>query len=92
MAKKKTAAAKPAKTAPETAKTTAQASGMTEMQRVFKYNGIELPEVGSALSVDEAKDFYAQAYPGIINCAVKGPTEDGDKLVYQFVQNTGTRG
>lgn len=92
MAKKKTTAAKVAETTPKKTKSTAQPSGMTEMKRVFQYNGIELPEVGSSLSVDEAKDFYAQAYPGIINCAVKGPTEDGDKLVYQFVQNTGTRG
>ena len=95
--KKSSPAAPAAKSAPAPVKAEKSAkaplkSGLTELKRVSKYNGIELPDVGSSMSVDEAKDFFAQTYPGIINCSVKGPEEDGDKLVYSFVQNTGTRG
>lgn len=82
MARKKTTkAAKPA---------AAPVNG--ELSRVFVYNGIELPDIGSDKSPAEVKDFYSATYPALLNALVKGPDVAGDKEKWTFQAATGTRG
>lgn len=64
-----------------------------KLKRKFKYNGVELPDPGGSLRPEEVKDLYAKTgYGGLLNAIVKGPTQEGEDLVYEFKASVGTKG
>jgi PRTRC genetic system protein C len=63
-----------------------------QMERVFTFNGVRLPDPGEALSVDQVRDTYAAAYPEIVTASVDGPEAVGNKLVYRFSRAIGSKG
>lgn len=60
--------------------------------RVFRYNGIELPDPGAQLSVDQVRDLYSANFPELTSAVAEGPTASGDKLVWEFRRAVGTKG
>jgi PRTRC genetic system protein C len=62
----------------------------TELQRVFRYNSVELPDPGG--TADEVRELYSATYPEIVNAAIEGPEEKDGKLVYTFRRAVGTKG
>jgi len=63
-----------------------------ELERVFKYNDIELKDIDNTMSLSQIQDFYGNQYPEIINATVSGPKIENDKIVYSFEMNVGKKG
>ena len=64
-----------------------------KLTREFSYNGIRLPDPNPSMSPDMVRGLYARTgYGDLLNASVKGPTQEGEKLVYEFKQTTGTKG
>ena len=63
------------------------------LTREFKYNGTRLPDPNPALKPNQVKDIYAKTgYGDLLNASVKGPTQEGDRLIYEFKVANGTLG
>lgn len=65
---------------------------VTSITRVFKYNGVTLPDPGHHLTPEGVRDMYSAAYPEIVTAAIEGPEIKGNKEVYEFRRVTGTKG
>lgn len=65
---------------------------VTQLTRVFSYNGMELPDPGATLSVQDVRDVYSAAYPELNTAAIEGPETRNDRLVYTFRRAAGTKG
>lgn len=65
---------------------------ITNLTRVFSYNGAELPCPGAGLSPEQVRDVYSASFPEITTAAIEGPTRKGDKLIYEFRRSAGTKG
>jgi PRTRC genetic system protein C len=63
-----------------------------ELERVFRFNSVELKDIDNNMSVSQIQDFYSNQYPGITNATVNGPTIENDKIVYEFSENVGKKG
>jgi PRTRC genetic system protein C len=60
--------------------------------RTFNYNGMELPDPGSSLTLDEVRDIYSATFPELTSAAIEGPEFHGEKIVYSFLKSVGTKG
>jgi PRTRC genetic system protein C len=60
--------------------------------RVFRFNGIELPDPGAHMSPDQVRDLYSANFPELATAAVEGPTASGDRMAYEFRRAVGTKG
>ena len=55
-----------------------------ELTRVFRLGSQELPDPDPSLSPEDVKQQYTVNHPELKFSAVKGPSEEGDRLVYTF--------
>lgn len=62
------------------------------LNRVFTYNGLQLPDPGQALSPAAVCDLYSATYPEILSATVVGPKFEGDTVVYEFVRAVRDKG
>jgi PRTRC genetic system protein C len=62
------------------------------MTREFRYDNLRLPDIGQKLTVEEIRTAYSATYPEIATATVTGPEAIGNKLVYHFSKNVGTKG
>ncbi len=62
------------------------------LERLFRYNSVDLIDPGAQYSAEQVRDFYAATYPEIVSAAVEGPEEKDGKLVYTFRKAVGTKG
>lgn len=60
--------------------------------REFTYNGVALPDPGAQFSIEQVREFFSALYPDIVNAAIEGPKNVGNKLVYEFRRAVGTKG
>lgn len=60
--------------------------------REFKYNGVALKDPGAEFTLEKVREFYATLYPEIVNADIEGPTNVGNKTVYEFRRAVGTKG
>lgn len=65
---------------------------VTSKTRVFKYNDQELADPNPQMAPNEVAKFYSSQYPELVTASVDGPKIDGDKAVYSFSKNIGTKG
>lgn len=63
-----------------------------ELDRIFRYNSVDLLDPGIQYTAEQVRDFYAPTYPEILNAAIEGPEEKDGKLVYTFRRAVGTKG
>jgi len=63
-----------------------------ELERIFRYNSVDLIDPGIQFNAEQVRDFYAPTYPEILNAAIEGPEEKDGKLVYTFRRAVGTKG
>ncbi len=61
------------------------------MARIFIYDGRELPDPDSHLSVDEVRQSLTNFFPELSNAETK-QTKRGDDDVYTFQKRVGTKG
>ncbi len=62
------------------------------LQRVFRYNSIELEDPGPDHDPVDVRNLYSATYPEITSAAIEGPDEKDNKLVYTFRRAVGTKG
>lgn len=62
------------------------------LERVFLYNGMRLPDPSPTMTPSQVRDVYGAAYPEITNADIEGPAQKGDKLEFTFRRAVGTKG
>jgi PRTRC genetic system protein C len=62
------------------------------MERVFRYNGVRLPDPDPKLTPEEVRAAYTNQYPELATASITGPDGSGDQLRYDFVRAIGTKG
>lgn len=65
---------------------------VSEVERVFVYNGVKLVDPGPGLTPEQVRDVYAQQYPEITTATIEGPTKVGEVMQYEFKRKLGTKG
>jgi PRTRC genetic system protein C len=65
---------------------------VVKLQRVFKFNGVTLPDPGVQHDPNTVKALYSATYPDLTTAVIEGPNEIGGKLVYEFRKAVGTKG
>lgn len=60
--------------------------------RIFKYNSLILDDPDPKWSIEEVKDFYANAYPELTQSIIEGPDVSDEGLTYTFRKSVGTKG
>lgn len=65
-----------------------------QLQRVFRYNGQDLPDLNKDWDADRIRKNYASEYPALTNATIKGPEldETETKAIYTFQTSVGTKG
>ena len=64
----------------------------TALTRHFEYNGTQLPDPNPELTPEQVQEFYATQYPELTNSHIQGPEPRGNKLVYSFSREFGSKG
>lgn len=64
----------------------------TQATRVFTYNGVELPDPGVGMSVEEVRELYSATFPELATATVTAPEARGNHLHYAFQRAVGTKG
>lgn len=59
----------------------------TKLQRVFRFGGIDLPDLDSDLTPEEILTAYAEQYPTLRYGKVTESGAEGDLLVYTLQAN-----
>lgn len=62
------------------------------LQRVFRYNSVELEDPGPDHDPVDVRNLYSATYPEITSAAIEGPEQKDGKLVYTFRRAVGTKG
>lgn len=62
------------------------------LTRVFKYNGVDLPDPNTSFTPQQVAETYSTAYPELLNISIEGPETKGGKLIYTFHKAAGTKG
>jgi len=62
------------------------------VNRIFKYNSLILDDPDPKWSIEEVKDFYANAYPELTQSIIEGPDVSDEGLTYTFRKSVGTKG
>lgn len=65
---------------------------ITQLKRVFKYNGMTLPDPSPDMTPDDVRDLYSATYAELATAGVEGPETKGGKLEYSFRKAVGTKG
>jgi PRTRC genetic system protein C len=60
--------------------------------RIFKYNSLILDDPDPKWSIEEVKDFYANAYTELTQSIIEGPDVSDEGLTYTFRKSIGTKG
>ena len=63
-----------------------------KLKRIFKYNGITLPDPSNNMSPEDVRDLYSATYAELATAEIEGPETKGDQLVYSFRKAVGTKG
>ena len=64
---------------------------ITEVKRVYRYNGIQLPDV-PGMSPREVRDLYSAQYPELVSAEIEtGEIRDGVQEI-TFKRAVGTKG
>lgn len=63
-----------------------------KLTRVFRYNGVDLPDPNTSFTPKQVAENYANAYPELLNMSIEGPEIKGDKAIYTFHKAAGTKG
>lgn len=64
---------------------------VTQLTRVFQYNGMELPDPNPAYSPAKVADFYAAMYPELGVCSISEGVISGDKQTFTFIKAAGSK-
>jgi len=67
-------------------------SKLKAIERIFRFNGQDLPDPNPSWDAERVRRSYAETYPQITNATIKGPTVEGDKAVYKIETVVGTKG
>ena len=62
------------------------------LERLFKFDKIELTDPNPAMQPIEVLKFYSNTYPALTNSSVTGPKFENDMAVYEFKLSIGTKG
>ena len=62
------------------------------LERVFMHDKIMLTDPDPNMSPEEVMKFYTNTYPELTTSNVHGPEVNGDRVVYKFKTNVGTKG
>lgn len=62
------------------------------LKRVFKYNGVSLPDPSPDMTPEEIRDLYSATYAELATAGVEGPETKGNQLVFTFRKAVGTKG
>lgn len=65
---------------------------IVQAKRMFKYDGIELPDPLPGQSTSRVLEFYSGTYPELTNAKVTGPEIKNDVAVYEFDAELGEKG
>jgi PRTRC genetic system protein C len=68
------------------------ALAVANMQRVFKYNKIDLDDPNPNLTPDQVLTFYSNTYPALTTATCSGPTIEDGLVVFEFQSTVGTKG
>jgi PRTRC genetic system protein C len=63
-----------------------------KLDREFRYCGVVLPELDSALDLESIRSAYWATFPEITTATVSGPEVINNKLVHTFTKAVGTKG
>jgi len=63
-----------------------------QLTRIFRYNGLDLPDPNPNFSPEEVVDFYADAYPELRNGFAEEPTFEDEKAVYNITAQVRRKG
>ncbi len=62
------------------------------LTRVFKYNGLTLPDPSSNMTPEEVRDLYSATYAELATASIDAPETKGNQLIYSFRKAVGTKG
>lgn len=62
------------------------------INRVFKYKGDKLVDIGSHLTPEDVRDAYAATYPELATARIAGPEIQDGKQIYTFETSAGSKG
>jgi PRTRC genetic system protein C len=65
---------------------------VSELSRVFIFNGAKLPDPGPQLSVEEVRSIYVNTYPELTTATIEGPAPIDRTMQYTFVRAVGVKG
>lgn len=65
---------------------------VNQLTRVFKYNGVSLPDPSPDMKPEEVRDLYSATYAELATAGVEGPETKGNQLIYSFRKAVGTKG
>lgn len=60
--------------------------------RVFKYQGMDLPDVSPTMSPEQVRDSLTPVYPDLATAAVEGPVMEAGRQVFTFVRAVRDKG
>lgn len=63
-----------------------------EIKRVFRYNGLTLPDPNPGMHIDKVKSMFAMQFPELNNSAVEGPVTKGGVATFTFIRAVGAKG
>ncbi len=61
-------------------------------RRIFRFGGMNLEDPDPAMTPEQVKKVYAEAYPKLTNGAVTGPEVKDGQEIYTFKEAVGTKG
>ncbi len=76
--------------APSTA--SRSAAKIERLGRDFRFNGLKLPDPNPDFSAEQVREVYTPMYPDLATAAITGPEAVGNKQVYNFTRQVGTKG
>ena len=65
---------------------------ITQVNRRFVYNNIQLDDPNPEWTVDQVLEFYSEAYPKLAQGVVDGPEFIDDAMQYDLVEKVGSKG
>ena len=63
-----------------------------ELIREFKHGSVKLADPNPAFSLEQVREFYATAYPELLNADIEGPELRENRQIYTFRRAVGTKG
>lgn len=61
-------------------------------KREFVFEKYTLPDPNPEMTPEEVASFYSSIHPELVTCIVDEPTLEGEKNIYEFKKNAGTKG